>query len=726
MTPAQNDQPVINSVLSFDPREIADAIWLAAIRRTAVQTESSSTLSTDNNPPDSDHDNREDDYHDQEKPEHVVRPESTGEGKDKVDEGESDNTLNVHDEAPKADQSEDDDKGRVNESSQLPLAVSAASALPNQLPLSRSIRPLKRPINSRMRYVLDERRTAETTAAFALHAIQRKRKLKKLPIHLKLQPEKERWLDLHLIIDITPTMDMWHRSAVEFYQLLEQSGVFRQVISYRLEQDLEHGIATPAAARLRLGLAPQGRVCQGNELRSVSGRQVVLIISDCSGDIWHSGGVRQLIESWVQITPTAIAQPLPDTLWRSTALAHSDYFYTHATQPISQNKKLKMVTPPYWRKSSSPNGTPIPTFSLTAGNLLQWSKMILGQETMLFTSYYLPQDNESNRQRLANRQQRLKHEAETMGGNERWQRFQSLASPMARQLVRYLTALGDSVSLPAIFLVREAMLPEATQTHVAEVLRSDLFLPNHWLKEDEKQEKEEGLFFTFHPEVKEFLTERSYSADKRKVTKALTGHLIQINGRWSKLQGWLDVPESLTEDEINEAAKLFNNLLKSKNLGGVLQSFPVENLPAFGPAHKRLAELLKEQGGAGSKPVPPDPEPDNTPNTPTDDVGTLESTDQDPKPNTTPAPERAPYEYAITRIFSINNQVMGGGVAISDNQVLTCGHVVAAACGKSSDQAKELTLAFFEDLQITIDFPALESERLKAKVVFYINDADNE
>ena len=107
-----------------------------------------------------------------------------------------------------------------------PLRTPAAPALPEALALSRALRPLLRKVPSRSRAVIDETATAERYADRKLW----------LPV-FKGQPE--RWLELALVVEDSPSMRVWQPTLADLYRLLARHGAFRDVRWWRLSFDPE-------------------------------------------------------------------------------------------------------------------------------------------------------------------------------------------------------------------------------------------------------------------------------------------------------------------------------------------------------------------------------------------------------------------------------------------------------------------------------------------------------
>ncbi|MFD0552913.1 SAV_2336 N-terminal domain-related protein [Streptomyces rectiviolaceus] len=176
-----------------------------------------------------------------------------------------------------------------------PVRVPVPPMVTHPLTLQRALRPLKRRVPSPVGEVIDEEATADRIARLGGHPRSW------LPV---LRPASERWLRLSLVYDAGPTMPIWRPLVHELHTALAQSGIFRTVELHRAEPD---GTVPPQAAH-----AP------------ASGRTVTLVISDCMGPQWRQGeaGNRwyRTLRRWATQMPVAVIQPLPERLWRTTAL----------------------------------------------------------------------------------------------------------------------------------------------------------------------------------------------------------------------------------------------------------------------------------------------------------------------------------------------------------------------------------------------------------------------
>ncbi|WP_406435667.1 SAV_2336 family protein [Streptomyces sp. NBC_00631] len=311
------------------------------------------------------------------------------------------------------------------------LLAPAPPMLRHPLALQRSLRPLKRRTDAPSGHLLDESATADRIARLGAAPEWW------LPV---LRPARERWLRLNLVYDDGPTMPVWHPLLRELHTALAQSGVFRTVAGYRAGAD--------------------GAV--GGDGLPGEGRTVTLVISDCMGPQWRPGeaGARWYgtLRRWARRMPLAVLQPLPEHLWRDTALPATPGLLS-APFPAAPASALTFT--PY--EGEVPEGTPVlPVLEAGPRWLANWAGLVAS----------------AGGARFPGAAARL---AEGAGGDSRTDvsrlsaeelvlRFRATASPEAFRLAGHL-AVGRP-DLPVMRLVQRAVEPDPRPQHLAEVILS--------------------------------------------------------------------------------------------------------------------------------------------------------------------------------------------------------------------------------------------------------------
>ena len=253
----------------------------------------------------------------------------------------------------------------------LPFQAPAAVALQNALELGRSLRPLMRKVASQRLAELDEEATVHRIVEEEIWQ----------PV---LQPAPERWLDLELVVEESPQSFIWRQTIDEFqHKVLERQGAFRNVRAWTL-RDGGSG---------RITLIPRqpgeatARPHNPQELMHPSGRQLVLLESDCQSDLWRRSQPRDAAEDsqppqdlhgwlkrWSSTGPMALVQLLPEWLWDRSELRPGFAAQLSAFEPGAPNPQLVVeeLSRRQRRKADLPNALILPVVTLDAEPLFQW------------------------------------------------------------------------------------------------------------------------------------------------------------------------------------------------------------------------------------------------------------------------------------------------------------------------------------------------------------------
>ncbi|MBU6536200.1 SAV_2336 N-terminal domain-related protein [Streptomyces mayonensis] len=320
------------------------------------------------------------------------------------------------------------------------LLAPAPPMLRRTLALQRSLRPLKRRTEAPVGREVDESATADRIARLGGGPEWW------LPV---LRPVRERWLRLHLVHDAGPTMPVWQPLVRELHAVLAQSGVFRTVVLHRAEAD--------------------GTVRGDGFEAPADGRTVTLLISDCMGPQWREGpaGTRWFatLHRWARRTPLAVLQPLPEQLWRDTALPPVP---GRLSAPHRAAPSARLAFTPYddTAPPAPPGAVPVPVLEPGPEWLANWASLVAGPGgtarpgAAAALHRPLPADAD-DRTDLA----RLSPEDLVL-------RFRASASREAFRLAGHL-ALGRP-DLPVMRLVQAAVEPDPRPQHLAEVILSGL------------------------------------------------------------------------------------------------------------------------------------------------------------------------------------------------------------------------------------------------------------
>ncbi|MUG93071.1 SUMF1/EgtB/PvdO family nonheme iron enzyme [Scytonema sp. UIC 10036] len=344
----------------------------------------------------------------------------------------------------------------------LPIKVPDASSLPQSLKLARALRPLMQKISSGTKTVIDEQATAHRTAENRIC----------IPV---LKPALEPWFDLALVVDESKSMIFWRKTVQELQKLLEYCGAFRDVRTWRLVTNskgkvvLQRGIGKKVSDRQR-GIdkqVPHRRFYDPRELIDPSGQRLILVVSDCISPIWHDGKAISVLKTWVKQNPVAIVQMLPEWLWLRTGLSLGAMVQLGSSTPGVPNQNLLIKEILLWDDINFATGIKVPVLTLEPEMAATWSEMVAGKSYARATGFVFPSEFQPFEDL----------ETETDDSNEeRVHSFRLTASPMARKLASLLSA-APIITLPIVRVIREAMLKELQQVHVAEVFLGGIIKP---------------------------------------------------------------------------------------------------------------------------------------------------------------------------------------------------------------------------------------------------------
>ncbi|MGI5324858.1 SAV_2336 N-terminal domain-related protein [Actinomadura nitritigenes] len=326
------------------------------------------------------------------------------------------------------------------------VLVSTAPMLDRELDLQRALRPLKRRIDSRRLAVLDENATAERLADL------QNRNIPWLPV---MRPAQERWLNLLLVIDASPSMRVWWPLGRELHETLTRTGAFRNTTAVYMD-----GVS--------IGTDPEGSRQAAETLVDPSGRQIALVLSDCSGPDWWTGAAQSALLPLARNGPLAIIQPLAERLWRRTAVP-ATLGQLMAPQPCASNMTFSFVSRDGTLGQDRP-AVPIPILACLPSWLAGWARLVNGSggPQRAAVSWFQPSSLSVPQISPLQHEQRL-------DVAERVNRFRSAASREAVVLAAHIAV--SFPALPIIRLIQQQVLSETSTAHLAEVLLSGLLRP---------------------------------------------------------------------------------------------------------------------------------------------------------------------------------------------------------------------------------------------------------
>jgi len=392
------------------------------------------------------------------------------------------------------------------------ILIPGGRALPGALALSRALRPLKRRVPSRTEWIFDENLTVERVAT------------ERLPL-LEMRPARTRWLEIAILIDRSPSMQVWQHTLREFQILLEREGAFRDVRVWHLEV-VRGGVAAPGGKPEVIVRAPNQRQIRSPwELIDQAGRRVVLVATDCLGPEWDEGIYPDFIDKLGERMPVALLQLLPENLWPQTAMEATRSDQIMASEPGLPNRRL-------WSACAAGpvaknHRRPVPVITLEPGFVACWARVVAGfpgavAPAVAFDAARVPPaapagGTPANGASPVNQAD--------ISAEDRVAYFQDTSTATALELAGLLAAAP--LTLPIMRLVQQTLLPQSRQSHLAEVFLGGLLRRLSPVTADENPDR---VRFEFHTGVRKILLDQGYIPDHVEVLKAISGYMQQYLG----------------------------------------------------------------------------------------------------------------------------------------------------------------------------------------------------
>ncbi|MEV4032169.1 FxSxx-COOH system tetratricopeptide repeat protein [Streptomyces umbrinus] len=328
----------------------------------------------------------------------------------------------------------------------------AKSARAPQLPggglaLGHALRPLRLHRSAADAWELDEEATAERAAAEDVW----------LPV---CRPRDERRLSLVLLIDTSPSMDLWNGTVRDLRNLMEHTAAFRSITAAPLDISVAGG-----AVRRRRGRTTS--VAYGPD-------DVVLVLTDGFNKAWRNGDAAAFLCATGRSSPTAVLSLMPQEVWEFTlpSAVRAQVVTERAAVPNGLLRLLRtsgsgvgLETPATTGAPREADAVPVPLLELAPGSLRRWARLVAASGGMHDMAVLLagPRGDHGAPQ----------HSAGAVLGplpgraREAVRRFAAKASPAAFALARRMAAAP--LNLPVMRLIQRS-LPGAEAWNLAETL----------------------------------------------------------------------------------------------------------------------------------------------------------------------------------------------------------------------------------------------------------------
>lgn len=308
--------------------------------------------------------------------------------------------------------------------------VPGGRALPDAQQLGRALRPLRRSRDHPHRTVTDIEATVRLAAETGF-------------LDVVSRPDQERRWSAVLLVDCSPSMQVWGPLAAELRALLARSTVFRSVRILPVDPQDPSG--------------PVGR-------RRSAGAAVTFLLTDGTSPGWRSPQAVRALAAWGRGGPLAVLNPLPRRLWRGTALDARPRLLAAPGEFDPLGRLIVCDALSGERDPEADGLLALPVLHPTASALEQWAGLLTRPGVPHLIETVLLDEAPPASARPA---------APHGTAEELLAHFRGAFSPEAYRLAVRLSAIRP-LTTPLMQLVRAATMRDAGPTHVAEILLGGL------------------------------------------------------------------------------------------------------------------------------------------------------------------------------------------------------------------------------------------------------------
>ena len=445
----------------------------------------------------------------------------------------------------------------------LTMKVPGASSLRNSLNIAIALRPLIRYISAGKAVLLDEEATVELIAELEGICIP------------KLKPPLELQFDLALVVDESDSMIFWRETTQELQQLFKHYGIFRNLQTWGMVTDEKGNI------RLRQGIGKKNSryLYLPQKLIDPSGRRLILVVSDCVGEIWRNGKAFSLLESWGKHNIVAIVQILPERMWLRTALSLGAMVQLDCFKPTVSNRNLFVKEILLWNDVDLKTGIKVPVFSLEPDLVETWSEMVVKKGDIGAGGFVFSVSSKQEQMQFIEDADR-----EILTSEERVYNFQMSSSQIAQNLAKLLAA-SPVINLPIVRSIQKTLLRQSQQSHVAEVFLGGILKPQSLITPDTNPDEVQYHFID--EKIRDILIQESPRMDSKEIITAISKDFAKRLGKSLKeFYALLKKPDDLEKQIQEKGIKNFDVIHFAEVTTKVLKR--------LGGAYARFAEEIEE------------------------------------------------------------------------------------------------------------------------------------
>lgn len=313
--------------------------------------------------------------------------------------------------------------------------------------LFRTLRPLKLYCSSPLFDELDERRTAEASADAGA-------------LILRFSQREERWVELAVLIDVSPSMALWQDPAWELLHVLSRLGTFRSVVAWSFDGD-----ETPVRFRSYPHRSATGarKTISAEALAGSAERRTFLVISDGVGRAWRQADMAHVLGQLARHSHVSLIDPLPHRMWHRSGIGTTPMF--HRVTGARDRLSVRFCRTPW---SVPDRGKWLPVWHLDEDELGAWARLLAGAGDR-----DIPGESLELRAPDADRAQSPARPA-AISPADQVARLRASVSSGAFTLATRLAAVP--LSLPLMRMLHAAVLPDEGIDRLAEILLSGILI----------------------------------------------------------------------------------------------------------------------------------------------------------------------------------------------------------------------------------------------------------
>ena len=398
-----------------------------------------------------------------------------------------------------------------------PLRVPDPFPLPEPTEISKALLPFARRVPGLWANELDIDTTIERTA-----------EANGLPM-LAFHPPLERWFEIHLLIDQSPSMAFWGDLAEAVATLFRWQGFFRDVRVWQFET----GENKP---RLLSGLGRVERDIRG--LIAPGGNRLFIALTDTLGKAWRSGEAFASLATLGEEHLVAIAHVFPQELWKRTVLERAIRRPLVSPRPGCSNSMLQIGA----KLNTKEILYRFPIFNLSPEHFATFANFVAGNGGNSMQGVLIRPLKVESGESIEDRFGSIEETPEQL-----LRGFLSDANPQSRELARVLAAVP---LIPSVMrLAQQRFFPKSKHWHLAEVFFSGLVQRSILSPEGAAVP---DAWYEFRPGIRELLLEDSPVQRTTEIWRGIGDFIRDNYGSLRGFQALVPNPQGSLQDTVTD------------------------------------------------------------------------------------------------------------------------------------------------------------------------------